>query len=144
MLLDKQPPVGRQALDHPVSAALLKVAAAIGASQVLVGRPIFRTDPDSQSGRGPYQCQKKVWLGDAWPDPVPRAMTLAFSDGLHELYVDIRIDEGEPWAYTASDAVAAGRWLEAMKLWETPDGPQRVRTKFGGGLWVEGSQENGQ
>ena len=141
MLLDKQPPVGRQALDHPTSPALMSVAPAVGATQVLAARPIFRTDPDPQSSRGLYQCQKKVWLGDSWPDPMPRALTLAFSDGLRDLFVDIRLDGGEPWAYAASDAAAAGRWLEAMKLWETPGGPERVRSKFSGGLWVDGSEE---
>ena len=138
--LDKQPSVGRQALDHPTSSKLVEVAAAVGATHVVVGRPIFRTDPDPQAGRGPYQCQKKVWLGADWPDPVPRAMTVGLSDGLRSLYVDIRLDDGEPWAYASSDAMVAGRWLEAMKLWETPGGPSRVRAKFDGGLWAAGSE----
>ena len=60
LLLDAQPPVGRQPLDHPVSNTLMAVGDAVGATQILIGRPIFRTDPDPQAGRGPFQCRKKV------------------------------------------------------------------------------------
>ena len=137
MLLDAQPPVGRQPLDHPVSSTLLEVGEAVGATQVVVGRPIFRTDPDRQSGRGPFQCRKKVWLEDGWPGLVPRALTIALTDGLRKVFVDVRVQDGEPWAFAASDAVVAGRWLEAMKLWEAPNGSQLVREKFGEGLWVQ-------
>ena len=143
-LLDAQPAVGRRALDHPVTSAMLDVSQAVGATQVAVGRPIFRTDPDPQSGRGALQCLKKVWLEDGWPDPIPRALTLALTDGVRKVYVDIRIQEGEPWAFAASDPVAAGRWLEAMKLWTTPDGPNIVRRKFAGGLWSTPSEEGAQ
>ena len=137
MLLDMQPPVGRQPLDHPVSASLVNVGPALGATQVTVGRPIFRTDPDRQSGRGPFQCSKKVWLEGGWPDVVPRALTVALTDGLRKVFIDIRVQDGEPWAFAASDAVVAGRWLEAMKLWETPDGSTLVRARFGDGLWAQ-------
>ena len=140
-LLDAQPSVGRRALDHPVTSAMLEVSQAVGATQVVVGRPIFRTDPDPQSGRGGLQCLKKVWLEDGWPNPVPRALTVALTDGVRKVYVDIRIQEGEPWAFATSDPVAAGRWLEAMKLWTTPNGPAVVRAKFAGGLWVSSSEE---
>jgi hypothetical protein len=134
-LLDSQPPVGRQPLDHPVSPRILDVVKAVGGTQVVVGRPIFRTDPDPQSGKGPLRCLKKVWMGRAWPDPLPRAFTIGLSNGIRNVYIDIRLEDGEPWAYASSDAGVAGRWLEAMKLWETPNGPQRVNQRFKNGLW---------
>ena len=141
-LLDAQPPVGRQALDHPVSSTLLDVAEAVGGTHMVLARPIFQTDPDPQSGRGPIQCQKKVWLENGWPEPFPRALTVALTDSVHSVYVDIRLNEGETWAFAASDATAGGRWLEAMKLWETPGGPERVREKYADGLWVSAEEKS--
>jgi hypothetical protein len=139
-LLDAQPPVGRKDLDHPVSKVLVDVAEALGATQVAVARPIFRTDPDPQTGRGPLQCRKKIWLKDGWPEPFPRSLTVAITDGVNKLFVDVRLSEGEPWAFAASDPIAGGRWLQAMKLWETPNGPERVREKYSEGLWANPSE----
>jgi len=140
-LMDAQPPVGRKAVDHPVSDSVLAVAEAVGATQVVLARPIFRTDADPQSGRGPLQCRKKIWLDAGWPSPFPRSLTVALTDGIHKVFIDIRMNDGEPWAFAASDPVAGGRWLEAMKLWETPDGPARVRKKYPDGLWSDSVKE---
>ena len=87
---------------------------------------------------------KKVWLDEGWPDPVPRALTIALTNGLRKVFVDVRIQDGEVWAFASSDSVAAGRWLEAMKLWETPGGPDLVREKFKEGLWVATTTETAQ
>jgi hypothetical protein len=141
-LLDAQPSVGRQPLDHPVSATLLDVADAVGATQAVLARPIFRADHDPQSGRGPLHCRKKIWLENGWPEPFPRSLTVGMTDGVHKVFVDIRLNDGEPWAFASSDSIAGGRWIEAMKLWETPNGPARVREKYADGLWANPKVED--
>jgi len=135
-LLDLQPPVGRKALDHRAGPDLLKVGVLMGADQVAVGRPLFRSDPDPQTGRGHFQCVRKVLLEDGWPTPLSRTLTLGLRQGQRVVFIDIKIDNGEPWAYATSDQVAGGRMLRAMELMGSEHSEAQLRAMLDRGLWA--------
>jgi hypothetical protein len=135
-LLDLQPPVGRKALDHRAGPRLLEVGALMGADQVVVGRPLFRSDPDPQTGRGSLQCVRKVLLEDGWPEPLSRTLTLGLRQGQRRVFIDIKTDNGEPWAYAASDPVAGGRMLRAMELMGSSNSEDQLQAMFERGLWA--------
>ena len=133
-LLDTQPQVGRKPLDQRVNTDLLKVAPMIGATQIVIGRPPFRGDPEPTSSRGPIYCSFKVLL-DEWPTPIPKTMTVGLTDGVQRVFIDIKSNNGEAWAFATSDSDAAGRWLQATQLLGTPDGEAAVRDRYAEGLW---------
>jgi hypothetical protein len=135
-LLDLQPPVGRKALDHRADPRLLEVGVLMGADQVVVGRPLFRSDPDPQTGRGRLQCVRKVLLEDGWPVPLSRTLTLGLRQGQRSVFIDIKTDNGEPWAYAASDSVAGGRMLRAMELMGSSNSEDQLQAMFERGLWA--------
>jgi hypothetical protein len=133
-LLDSQPRVGRKPLDQMVNANLLKVATMVGATQIVLGRPQFRGDPEPTSNRGPLFCTYKVLI-DEWPTPLPKTMSVGLTDGVNRVFIDIKSNNGEPWAFASSDSQAAGRWIEATQLLETPDGEKTIRERYAEGLW---------
>lgn len=135
-LLDQQPSVGRKALDHRAGPGLLKVGALMGADQVVVGRPLYRSDPDPQTGRGRLQCVRKVLLEDGWPEPLSRTLTVGLRQGQRKVFIDIKGDNGEPWAYAASDQVAGGRMLRALDLMDSEQGEEQFRALLEQGLWA--------
>jgi hypothetical protein len=135
-LLDAQPPIGRTALDYPAAPALLEVARWLGADATVVGRPKAATDADPQQGRGPLQCERKVLL-DAWPVPLTKTLTLGLSMGQRKVFIDIKINDGEPWVFATSDALAGGRWIQALSLHDTPNAEQRIRALYPDGLWAQ-------
>jgi hypothetical protein len=135
-LLDSQPHVGRKPLDQRVDATLLTVAPMVGATQTVIGRPTFRGDPQSTSNRGPFFCTHKVLI-DEWPTPLPKTMSVGLTDGVHRVFIDIKPNDGEAWAFATSDPEAAGRWLQATQLLETPGGEEAVRQRYGQGLWSQ-------
>jgi hypothetical protein len=135
-LLDQQPSVGRKELDHRAGPGLLKVGAMMGADQVVVGRPLYRSDPDPQTGRGPLQCVRKVLLEDGWPEPLSRTLTVGLRQGQRKVFIDIKGDNGEPWAYAASDQVAGGRMLRALDLLGSEQGEEQLRAMLERGLWA--------
>jgi hypothetical protein len=112
-LLDGQPPVGREVLDLPGHAELLAVAAQMGATRVVIGRPIQRTDIDPLLGRGPLHCRKLILLERAWPNPVPHALVLGATNDRQRVYLDLKIENDQPWVYAASDARIGGAWVSA-------------------------------
>jgi len=134
-LLDAQPGVGRKPLDHLAGPELIEVAALLGADQVAVGRPKFRSDPDPQSGRGPIQCLKKVLLEDGWPTPFPKTLTLGLRQGDRTAFLDIKVENDVPWAYAASDLLVGGRWVRAMDLF-TSGQSAVLPNQYPDGLWA--------
>lgn len=137
-LLDGQPRVGRQALDLPADKHIIDAARVLGATNIVVGRPVRRTDPTPGTKGGPYHCISGLLLPARWPEAMPRSMTIGASDGETRLYLNIIMQADGPWAFAASDAMAGARWLQASimlaALGETPDAAQQVQARFGHGL----------
>lgn len=134
-LLDAQPGVGRKPLDHLAGPELIEVAGLLGADQVVVGRPKFRSDPDPQSGRGPIQCIKKVLLEDGWPTPLPKTLTLGLRQGDRTAFLDIKMENDVPWAYAASDLLVGGRWVRGMDLFASGKA-EALPKLYPDGLWA--------
>lgn len=134
--LDSQPHVGRKPLDQMVDENLLMVAPMVGATQTVLGRPTFRGDPEATSNRGPFFCTHKV-LVDGWPTPLPKTMSVGLTDGVHRVFIDIKPNNGEAWAFATSDPEAADRWLKATQLLGTPGGEEAVRQRYAKGLWSQ-------
>ena len=134
-LIDAQPNVGRKVLDQPARPDLLMVAPMVGAIRTVLARPVFRGDPEPSSSRGPLFCNQKVLIADGWPTPLPRTMTVGLTDGVHHVFIDIKVQDGEAWAFATSDATAAGRWVQATQLLATPGGEEVVRERYREGLW---------
>jgi len=132
-LLDGQPSVGRQVLDLPASSHLLEAAKALGLTRVVLGRPAWRSDADPFSGRGPLHCRNGVLLEGGWPDPMPRALVLGATDGLRRVYIDVKLEKGEPWCFASSDAKVAARWVNAALA--LAGGADALPPQFDGGLW---------
>ena len=101
----------------------------------MVGRPKAVSDADPQLGRGPLQCERKVLL-DTWPVPLTKTLTLGLSMGQRKVFIDIKVNDGEPWVFATSDTLAGGRWLQALSLHDTPDAEQRIRGLYPDGLWA--------
>ena len=138
--LDNQPPIGRKALDYPASSALLTVAGWLGADATVIGRPKAAADVDPQQGRGPLQCDRKV-LVDGWPSPLTKTLTLGLSQGRRRVFLDIKLTDGEPWVFATSDALAGGRWIKALALFDLPDAEARIRSMYPDGLWADGADQ---
>jgi len=137
-LLDRQPQVGRKALDLPAMPELVAAAQALGATGVVLGRAARRSDPDPATGAGPWRCGRAVLLDTAWPEPMPRSLVIGAQDGQTSVFLDIKIEGGHPWAYAASDADIGARWLQAATLFRDAGGGEagraRVRAALGQGL----------
>ena len=134
-LLDAQPAVGRKEMDHPIGPEVMKVIELLGVEQITLGRPMYRSDPDPQAGRGPLQCTKKVLLSDGWPDPMPKTLTLALRQGDRTAFIDIRSDAGQPWAYAASDARVGDRVLKSWVAFQSGKVDDLSR-RYPDGLWA--------
>ena len=141
-LLDAQPAVGRKEMDHPIGSSVVDVIGLLGVDQVTVGRPMYRSDPDPQSGRGPLQCTKKVLLSDGWPEPMPKTVTVALRQGDRTAFIDIRNDAGQPWAYAASDARVGDRILRSWVAFEAGKADE-LSGRYPDGLWASAA-ENAQ
>ena len=134
-LLDAQPTVGRKPLDHPALPELIEAALLAGADQVTAGRPQYRSDPDPESGRGPLQCQRKVLLPEGWPVPFSKTLTLGLRQGDRTAFLDIKLEDGQPWAYATSDVLVGDRWIRAMKTLAAGQG-ERLAEQYPDGLWA--------
>ena len=67
------------------------------------------------------------------PHPLPRGLVLAARDDEIAVFVNVKVRHDQDWAYAASDAVVAARWIEVARwLEEHPDGD--VTARFGRGL----------
>ncbi len=133
-LLDAQPSVGRKSMDHPIDATMVVVAQSLGAEQVALGRPAYRSDPDPQSGRGLLQCEQKMFLAGGWPDPMPKTLTLAVRQGDRTAFIDIKHDKGQPWAYATSDLLVGDRLLRS---WVSHKDGKPVTNRYPDGLWAK-------
>ena len=136
MVIDAQPPVGRSALEYPVSPDLIKIAPWVGADAVYLARPRAQTDPDPTLGIGPVQCAQKVVL-DEWPRVIGTTLTVAMASGNRKLYLDIKQTNDEQWSYATSDPVAGGHWIQAMHLVNVPSAESQIRSRFNDGLWAQ-------
>ena len=139
-LLDARPRVGRKELDLPLPGRLLAGARALGATEVVMGRPEVRTDPDPALGQGDLSCTGlRLVGGEEVPQPLPpRGLTVGASDGDSVLFVELRLAQGEPWVYAANDAEAGVRWVRAAGLYAEAGGGEAgvaaVRAALGEGL----------
>ena len=59
------------------------------------------------------------------------------TDGVHRVFIDIKPNNGEAWAFATSDPEAADRWLQATQLLGTPGGEEAVRQRYAKGLWSQ-------
>ncbi len=139
-LLDAQPTVGRKPLDHPALPELIEAAILMGADQVAAGRPQYRSDPDPESGRGPLQCQRKVLLTEGWPTPFSKTLTLGLRQGDRTAFIDIKLEDGQPWAYATSDVLLGDRWIRGMKALASGQG-DRLKQQYPDGLWAVGKED---
>ena len=133
-LLDAQPAVGRKSMDHPIDQTMIEVALTLGADQVALGRPAYRSDPDPQTGRGLLRCEQKMLLSDGWPAPMPKTLTLAVRQGDRTAFIDIKHDKGQPWAYATTDLLIGDRLLRA---WVAHNDGKPLTNRYPDGLWAK-------
>ena len=77
------------------------------------------------------------------PEPLSRTLTVGLRQGHRVVFIDIKTDNGEPWAYATSDQVAGGRMLRAMELMGSEHSKEQLRVMLERGLWaldVDGTQ----
>ena len=134
-LLDAQPAVGRKSMDHPIGPEIVDVAVALGVEQVTVGRPVYRSDPDPQSGRGDLHCQRKILLSDGWPRLITKTITIGLRDGDRTAFIDIKMVGDEPWAYATSNEVVGDRLLRSWMAHVSGRG-QDLGERYPNGLWA--------
>lgn len=134
-LLDAQPAVGRKSMDHPIGPEIVDVAAALGVEQVTIGRPVYRSDPDPQSGRGHLQCQRKILLSDGWPRLITKTITIGLRQGDRTAFIDIKMVDGEPWAYATSNELVGDRLLRAWMA-QVSDRGQDLSERYPNGVWA--------
>jgi hypothetical protein len=56
------------------------------------------------------------------PPAAPLPLTLAVSDGTHDVYVEIGTDKTGRWAFAANDPERAGRLLDAARIYSETAG----------------------
>lgn len=134
-LLDRRPRTGRQRMDSPVPRTMVAGAVALGATRVVMARPEDRSDRDPTTMDAPYRCtQLRLIEGADRPEPLPpRGMLFAAEQGEGAIFIDTQIQNGEAWAYGASDVDSADRWLSAAELVAGGEGA-RVEAVLGRGL----------
>ena len=113
---------------------MLEVALTLGADQIALGRPAYRSDPDPQSGRGLLRCEQKMFLAEGWPDPMPKTLTFAVRAGDRTAFIDIKHDKGRPWAYATSDVFVGDRLLRS---WVSHKDGKPVANRYPDGLWAK-------
>jgi len=127
-LLDREPPVGRRAIDFPVPPNVLEALQAWGVPQFALGRPSEEIDPLPELGQDPVRCQGMRWLDiRELPTLAPHPMTLAASDGVHDVYVDIKTQKDGHWAWASNDPERAGRLLDAARIYAEAGGGDKGR-----------------
>jgi hypothetical protein len=127
-LLDREPPVGRREIDFPVPPTVLEAMHAWGAPQVAIGRPSQEIDPLPERGEDPVRCARQRWLDIAvLPKLAPHPMTLAVSDGVHDVFVEIKTEKNGHWAWAANDPERAGRILAAAQIYDEAGGGESGR-----------------
>jgi hypothetical protein len=135
-LLDRQPPYGRREIDIPVPEDMLEAVAVWGAPQFAVGRASQEVDPLPERGEDPIKCRRMRWLDvDRLPLMASHSLTLAVSDGTHDVYIEIKTEQGALWAWASNDPAAAGRIVDAARIYGEASGEEAGRaamiTKYG-------------
>jgi hypothetical protein len=136
-LLDVQPRRGQRSLDSPAASLLPLVAYALGADRVIMGRPEHVADPDPIEGKGALMCRTAFLVdGAELPEHLPRRLVVGAADGGAKVFISIRSQEGEPWAFITNDVDRAERLIQAALWWELADDRSEVRLRelFGEGL----------
>lgn len=108
-LFDGQPTRGRRTVDQPVAPGFFDALQRLGADRVVLGRAETVTDPAPSSGEGLQPCIRgRIYADAVWPSPLPKHITVAISADDHALYVSVRPENGEPWAFASLDNEIAG------------------------------------
>jgi hypothetical protein len=127
-LLDREPPIGRRAIDLPVPPNVLEALVAWGVPQVALGRPSQEIDPVPERGEDPVKCRGMRWLDiRELPTMAPHPMTLAASDGEHDVFVEIETKKNGHWAWASNDPARAGRMLDAARIYGEAGGGEKGR-----------------
>jgi len=134
-LFDAHPSRGRRTVDQPAPLDFPQVLQRMGADRVVLGRAETPTDPAPQSGRGLQPCQTgRLFAETAWPQPLPRHLTLSAAVDQHTLHVSVRPESGAPWVFASQRNDVAGEVVaEARRVSEggTPD-PTFLRSRLAG------------
>jgi hypothetical protein len=127
-LLDREPPVGRREIDLPVPRNVLEAVHAWGAAELAIGRPSQEIDPLPERGEDPIKCLRMRWLDiTELPTMAPHPMTLAVSDGVHDVYVEIKTEKNGHWGWASNDPQRAGRILDAARIYGEAGGGEAGR-----------------
>ena len=127
-LLDREPPVGRREIDFPVPPTVLEAMQAWGAPQFAIGRPSQEIDPLPERGEDPMRCLGQRWLDiTELPTTASHPMTLGVSDGVHDVFVEIKTEENGHWAWASNDPERAGRILDAARIYGEAGGGEPGR-----------------
>jgi len=124
-LWDGQPSRGRRTVDQPASDGFFEVLPQLGATAVVVGRANVPPDPPAHTGEGLQPChQGRIWSTAAWPQPLPKHVTIAIDSDSGPLYLSVRPEDGAPWVFASTRADIAGQLVatvRAVQSGSTPD-----------------------
>lgn len=140
-LMIKRPTLGRASLNAPARASLIPAVRALGATEIVLARPSLPSDPDPLLGApGLWRCGEWTLLeGDAYPEDMPaRMLVLGAYDGKDRVYIEARMEEGQPWVFNTSVGDWGARWIRAADLYDAEGGGEagvnKVRSVLGVGL----------
>jgi hypothetical protein len=115
-LFDAHPTRGRRQVDQPVPEGFFSALPRLGATMVVVGRAEVPPDPPADSGKGMQPCRTgRVWSDAAWPDPLPRHITVGIATNTHPLFLSVQPETGEPWVFASTRSEAAGELLQQVR-----------------------------
>lgn len=137
-LLQRRPVVGRRSVDRPIEGDLFAAARALGARVLVLARSTDLLDVAADNSG--WRCNGLTLIdADGLPAELPPKITvLGASDGQHDVFLDLREEDGVPTIFSANDPEGAGRWIRAAELvasaGDATAGAQRVRETLGTGL----------
>ena len=120
--LDNRPTRGLQPLSIPVSNQLSTVASFLGAQHVFFGRPIRPGDRKGLDDDNELLCRDMVWMTNhELPVRLPRLMVFVAVDAVGPIYISIRPEDGQAFAFSSNQQADAERLLEAGLWWDVAD-----------------------
>lgn len=137
-LLERRPTVGRRSVDHPVEGDLFAAARALGAQVIVLARSTELLDEGT--GSKVWRCYDLTLMDDdGLPAQLPPKITvLGASDGAHDVFLDLREEDGVPMIFSANNPDWAGRWIRAAALitaaGDPAAGARQVQETLGAGL----------
>lgn len=115
-LWDNQPTRGRRTVDQPVPDGFFAATKALGATHIVVGRAEVPTDPPAHTGDGLQPCKRgRIWATAAWPEPLPKHVTVAIATDTHPLYLSVRPEADAPWVFASTRSHIAGELVAAAR-----------------------------